>query len=241
MAPAVTIDTSSDFNPSPTKTTLSTRTLLLSPPSLSSHQEKLNSVVEAHDRNATDIQMLDRLSLGLVTLPDSTYDLILILSDANGTRSESADLLQREVLGRVVRALKPSGQLRSQDGKLGGSNPQEATEYILAGLVAASKDGFKKPDYGAQDSVPLRFGRKKTQETVLPVVNANAVNATPSSPNGKRKIDGISNAGPPAGVGFVDSSDDFGEPEMDDEDDDLIDEDTLLTEEDMARPIIQRK
>ncbi|KAG7137059.1 Fe-S cluster assembly protein DRE2 like [Verticillium longisporum] len=37
----------------------------------------------------------------------------------------------------------------------------------------------------------------------------------------------------PAGVGFVNLDDDFG----DDDDDDLIDEDTLLTEEDLMRPV----
>ena len=44
----------------------------------------------------------------------------------------------------------------------------------------------------------------------------------------------------PAGVGYVDFSDDFGTPEVED-DDDLIDEDTLLDEEDLKRPVVQRK
>ncbi len=43
----------------------------------------------------------------------------------------------------------------------------------------------------------------------------------------------------PTGVGFVDFSDDFGEPLIkgEDDDDELIDEDTLLTEEDLRRPV----
>jgi hypothetical protein len=47
----------------------------------------------------------------------------------------------------------------------------------------------------------------------------------------------------PAGVGFVDFSDDFGDPMItgEDEDDELIDEDTLLTEEDMKRPVNIRR
>lgn len=48
----------------------------------------------------------------------------------------------------------------------------------------------------------------------------------------------------PAGVGFVDFSDDFSSPIItgednysDEDDDELIDEDTLLTAEDLARPV----
>lgn len=243
MAPAVTIDNVSDFDPAPAKQSLTQRTLLLSPPSLSSHEEKLNNVIEAHDRHATDIQMLDRLSLGFVTLPDATYDLIFILTDADGSRTESASLLSRDVISRIVRSLKANGRLRSQDGKLGGSEAAEATEFILAGLVASDVDGFTKPDYGAQQSVPLRFGKKKTQVPTTSAVNGNGADTVALSPNGKRKSDGISSAGPPAGVGFVDFSDNFGElvVEYDEDGDELIDEDSLLTEEDKTQGIIQRK
>lgn len=48
----------------------------------------------------------------------------------------------------------------------------------------------------------------------------------------------------PVGVGFVDFSDDFGDPMItgeEDDDDELIDEDTLLTEEDLKRPVVVRK
>ena len=79
MAPAVLIDSTLDFAPAKIKLIGDSpplRSLLLSPPSLSSHPEKLDNVVAAHDRNATDIQMLDRLSLSLVSLPEANgpYD-----------------------------------------------------------------------------------------------------------------------------------------------------------------------
>jgi hypothetical protein len=47
----------------------------------------------------------------------------------------------------------------------------------------------------------------------------------------------------PAGVGFVEFSDDFDDPMItgEDDDDELIDEDTLLTDEDLNRPVNIRK
>jgi len=74
MAPTVTIDNDSYFNPivASTKTnSFNARTLLLGPPSIASHEENLRNVLASHDRAVTDLQMLDRLSAGLVTLPNS--------------------------------------------------------------------------------------------------------------------------------------------------------------------------
>ena len=172
--------------------------------------------------------MLDRLSAGLVALPDSTYDLILILTDADGTRSESGRLLGRDVFARIAAALKAGGKMQSQDGTFGQG--QEATEGILAGLVAEG-NGMSKPEYNAE-SVPLRLRRKDKSAAV-----SNA--GPPVIPiNGKRKsVEMTGNT--PNGVGFVDFSDDFGDS-MNDDDDELIDEDTLLTEDDLRRPVVVR-
>lgn len=245
MAPSVIIDNDSDFTPMHTSTKAPPspsrpRTLLLAPPSISSHEENLRNVLASHDRSATDLQMLDRLSAGLVTLPDSTYDLILILTDADGTRTESSQLLGRDVLGRIAQALKAGGKLQAQDGTFGqGVAAPERQEGILAGLIVDGS-GMAKPDYGVSDTVPLRLRRKEKNGVVSsagPPVATAAVQL-----NGKRKSVDMAPS-EPVGVGFVDFSDDFGDPMItgEDDDDDLIDEDTLLTEEDLKRPVNIRK
>lgn len=240
MAPSfVTIDNTPDFDftpqPQPTKKAVdsTTRTLLIAPPSIASHEEKLHGVLAVHDRSVTDLQMLDRISAGLARLPLATYDLIIILTDVDGTRSESGKLLSRDVYSSLVQSLKAGGKLQSQDGTFGQSTTSgEYTEAILAGLVANSAGGMMKPDYSASEAVPLRFGRNKKKDAVsdagppatIVTLKRKSVEAAPAKPNG---------------VGFVDFSDDFGEPEEDD-DDDLIDEDTLLTEEDLNSMIVIR-
>ncbi|TKX18544.1 Fe-S cluster assembly protein dre2 [Elsinoe australis] len=248
MAPSVLIDPSSDMATPPSApphTKSSTRTLLLSPPSLSSHPELLNKIVEAHDRSATDIQMLDRLALGLVSLPPSTYDLILLLTDANGTRSESSKLIDRNTLGRLASALKPGARLRSQDGTFATQPGQERTEAILAGLSVDEGDGVVKPA-AVEGTVKLSFG-KKSNAAAVPANKVEAENKGVSQQGTKRTL--VEEPKAPAGVGFVDFSDDFGD-EMEEDDDmyipskeellegDMIDPDSLLTEEDRLKPVI---
>ena len=240
MAPAVTLDNSSDFHHTPsTATTKGTmpRTLLLSPPSLSSHPERLEEIRAAHDRDATDIQMLDRLSMNLVSLPAETYDIILILTDADNSRRESQALLSSQLLSTLVKSLKAAGHLASQDNAFAATEDStERREAIFAGLIV--QDGkMVKPDYASTAAVPLRLGKKNTTATTSPAgTGAVSLNLT-----GKRK-NGPPDATQPAGVGFVDFSDDFNAPvEEEYDDDDLIDEDTLLSDEDLARPIVQRK
>jgi prolyl-tRNA synthetase len=254
MAPSVTIDTTSDFEmPSSNTTTTTTqqRTLLLAPPSLAAHPEALNTILEAHDRTATDIQMLDRLALGLVSLPADTYDLVMLLSDADGNRGV---VLERSVVERVVPALKTEGRLCARQGSLRG---EEVTEGVLAGLVGEA-DGLKKPQAAAAQTVKLSFGKKKQQQQQQQQTKADAAavpaNKTEAVNVAKRKSVDISTSGSgvvkstPAGVGFVELGDEFGNDYDEDEDMEIpsneelaraekIDPDSLLSEADRQKPL----
>ncbi|EXF74523.1 anamorsin family protein [Colletotrichum fioriniae PJ7] len=257
MAPSfVTLDTTPDFDFTPATTTTtttpaptmqqssSTRTLLLAPPSIASHPHKLQSLLATHDRTTTDLQMLDRLSARLVALPPQTYDSVLVLTDADGSRVESTALLAADrgaVLSAVAEALKPGAHVKAQDGGNLANDPAVAREAVLAGLVSGG-GGFTKPDYGDDQVVSLSFGKKKKLGVVngdgavslnnggAVSLNVGAVSLT-SKPSTAPPV-----SAPPAGVGFVDFSDDLDMDDGDD-DDDLIDEDTLLTDADLSRPI----
>lgn len=234
------MDFSDDFTMPPKPATATAtglaaqRILLLSPPSLSSHQEKLTQVLEMHDRKTTDMQMLDRLNMGLVSLPEETYDLVMVLSDADNTRRESQSLLGRKVFELLVKSMKTGAILKSQDQTLGTSEGSEKNEAILAGLSFEPGRGFVKQDFSAV-AVPLKLNRKKANAVAQAAggLKENSDGSVSLPLSGKRKSEHITN-GLPAGVGFDDGSlNDLAE----DSDDELIDEDTLLDEEDFKGPI----
>lgn len=141
------------------------RTLLLSPPSVSAHPETLEAVLEAHDRDATDIQMLDRLSLGLVALPPTTYDRVLVLSDPQ----QAPTTIDRTSMSKIVTSLKPGGRLERQHGAFG-----EQTEAILAGLVADGQ-AMVKP----MSSATVSLGQKSNAAAV-PLNAVEAANKRPA-------------------------------------------------------------
>lgn len=163
----------------------------------------------------------------------------MILMDDDTTRAESRKLLNVDLLSRIVKSLKPGGRIQSHDGMFGISDEEERREAIFAGLMIEGND-LVKPNQEATQSVPLRFGKKKNEGGAVAVNSAAGTGAVTLNLNGKRK-NGPPDSIQPAGVGFVDFSDDFGAPEVEDDDDELIDEDTLLDEEDLKRPVIQRE
>lgn len=236
------LDFAADFNPAPTKknvitATTTQRTLLLAPPSIAAQG---TSALPTFDRDTTDLQMLDRLYAGLVTLPAATYDLVLLLTGSDGARhAEASGLLSREVFASLVAAMKSGASLKTQDGRF---DTPETREAVLAGLV--HKDGGYEKVEEEEVVVPLRFGKKKTTPAESQQKNGNgnvhssagpAVDEVTIDVAGKPKtLDMV----PPAvksvaGVGF-DFGDDF------DDDDELIDEDELMTEEDLNRPVQMR-
>lgn len=208
MAP-VLIDTTADFSPAvmPATTTSPAgqpRSLLLAPPSLAAHEDRLRAAFSAFDRATTDLQMLDRLSAGLVTLPAATYELVLVLNGGGGGASQRSEM-SRAAYALLVPAMATGGLLRFQDGP---PRAGDAREAILAGLVERG-DGFEKL-LQEETVIPLRFGKKKKTDAPPPVRG------------------GEDNA-----VKF-----DFN---FDDVDDDIIDENDLLSEEDLKRrPVIRQ-
>jgi hypothetical protein len=220
---AVTIDPSDDFsfNSTATKSSVATtynphRTLFLAPPSLSSHPTALQAALHGHDRNSTDIQMLDRLSANLVTLPSSTYSLVTLLSPPNDASDpeEVYKLLTRPVVGKIVDAMKPGCLLKSEDGKFGTGQGGAKTEGILAGLIVGENGGMVKPEEVTTGVVSLSLKRKnRATNTITP-------KPAPAPSNGT------------TGVGFVDFSNDLEMVTGEEDEDELIDEDDLLTEED---------
>jgi len=226
MAPPSSIDTSTnDLNPTaatapPTK---ANSTLILCPPSVSSRPAVLeNALAAIADRAAVDVQMLDRLAMNLVTLPEGIYSTVLLLSDPAAVQEK----LDRLLLEKVLKAMAPGARWKSHGA--GKENwAKETIAFLTAGFVVEdSPEGVVavKPDFGGQKSVSLNLkkraaGAAATVARPVVAVAKPAVAATVPVPSN--------------GVGFVDFSDDL-------DDDDLIDEDELMADEDLATPVQMR-
>ena len=235
MAPPPCIDFSDDLDDPTTPPNSATksntaRTLLLAPPSLASNPTALTNFLKDNypDRSHADVQMLDRLSMGLVALPTTAFDLILLLSDADGSRTESTRLINRTLLDKCVQALKPGGWLRSLDNAFASEEMStERTDAVLAGLVAGSS-GMQKPEK-IFAAVPLKL-RKAAKQHAEPSPQASA----PIDTNGSQPDLSSST---PAGVGFDNGEEIDLDALVEGSDNEMIDEDDLLTEEDKKRPV----
>ncbi|KAI1179717.1 DUF689-domain-containing protein [Nemania sp. FL0916] len=201
------------------------RTLLLAPPSIASHEEALRGVYTTFDRATSDLTMLDRLSSGLVALPPATYDLVVVLTDAAGARQheEASQILTRRVYDDIAASMKSGAVLRVQNGP---ALPE--AEAILAGLVSKGDGTFEKA--AEEAPVLLRLGGKKKNGAV----NGNG-NGVTNGINGKSNGNGISVGSVPVAkdkpvISLLPGDDLDG---FEDDDDELIDEETLLTEEDI--------
>ncbi|TQS38616.1 hypothetical protein Golomagni_00874 [Golovinomyces magnicellulatus] len=225
MPPSLLSDQTSDSNLVSSPNLSASRTLLLAPPSIAAHEERLREILADFDRKTTDLQMMDRLSNGIATLPHSTYDLILVLAGVDGTRSESTRLLDRKSFQQVSLSLKAGGKFKAQNTIL--SQDRGSTEFreaILAGLVL--EDGeIVKPQFLDSETVPLRFLRRKNKDSAFSSdepLNENQVTNIDKSHSRK------SNTG---------NESEYREDVFGSEAEDLVDEDTLLTEEEMHRPL----
>ncbi|KAJ6445386.1 anamorsin [Purpureocillium lavendulum] len=235
MAPSpIIIDTSDDIDLRPaaamTKSTSSPpagRTLLLAPPSVAAHEERLRDALAGLDRARTDIQMLDRLAAGFVALPPAAYDGVLVLADPESVPLQQ---LSRDVYALLVPAMRAGAALRFQSGRPGA---RDAKEAILAGLVERDAGAaFDKVD-DEETVVPLRLGGKKRTTTTngaTPLPHkTNGATPLPHKTNGAPVVDDNAVKFDLSALNDLDGDDDF----------DIIDEDDLLTEEDLKRRPVQ--
>ncbi|CUS08498.1 unnamed protein product [Tuber aestivum] len=208
-------DTAPDFEPATTINTNS-QALVLCPPAVSSHPDLLEKSLSIFDKSSTDVQMLDRLSLKVVTLPTSTYSSVLILADPS---SNTASLeLEPYVLQCIFNSMLPKATLRSQEETFARVN---TLQFLVAGfMVEKDVNGsvvLVKPEFTGNASVPLKSRRKQRVDDSSEL-NSAMLESVPTA----------TEAPVIRGVGFVLNDDDL------EDDDDLIDEDTLLETGDLG-------
>ena len=181
------------------------------------------------------MQMLDRLSFSLVSLPDSSYDVVLLLADTSPRPPPLHHFLSKNVFHQLYQSLRPGGRIQLE-GNTTKLSDGCRTEAVLSGFIFSEDDLLKPPEQATQ-SVPFRARKPSSPKATTKLAGTGAVTL---NLNGKRMN------GPPLpatnGVGFEDPTNDSSSLGANGtiSDDELIDEDTLLEEEDMQRPIVQR-
>jgi hypothetical protein len=186
------------------------RTLILCPPSISSTPEVLETALSSHNipRENADIHMLDRLSLGLVSLPDSLYSTVLLLT---------SEPVETALLPKILASMTPGGSWRNAGA--------DKLALLTAGfLVEDTAEGTtaKRPEF-VEKSVKLNFRRKEGGAAASTVVKPVVARPAVVAPVKKVEVG--------AQVGF-----DLGD-DLEDDDDELVDEDELMRDESLATPV----
>ena len=135
------------------------KTLLLASPSVATKEDTIKHLFIKYGRPSTDLQMLDRINDGLVTLPTAIYDLVVTVKD----QSDAPHLLTRHVFATLVPAMRVGCKLQTDDGM--PLHDSETREAILSGLVKAEDGWFEKT--AALDLMPLKLGAKKDAHKIV--------------------------------------------------------------------------
>lgn len=142
------------------------RNLLISPPSLASDEARLTSILQSFPQRL-DLQMLDRLALDIVKLPQDHYDNIILAASAAASGDDETTTLTQlgALLPRLLTALKPGRSVHIPAGPQGTLKG----DAIIAGFaVNAGSDGMilTRPEHDTRTptALPLRSKRKNNSE-----------------------------------------------------------------------------
>ncbi|KAF7184798.1 hypothetical protein CNMCM7691_006601 [Aspergillus felis] len=184
--------------------------------------------------------MLDRLAVGLASLPDSTYSSIVILAGGDNSFTESLKLINRRTFNQIIKSLRRGGYIYGQDAASGGAF--DHNEAILAGLIHVGNGKYVKPDIEEMQAVPLRLGRKHDHLSGAPpnLEDSAAEHPFPAGVSeGKTRSgdDRVTVAGSQKIHENIGSAATMDNNEV--SDDELINEDNLLDDNELSAPIIQ--
>ncbi|OXN15176.1 hypothetical protein CDV57_09727, partial [Aspergillus fumigatus] len=180
--------------------------------------------------------MLDRLALGLASLPDSAYSSIVILAGGDNSFSESLKLINRQIFNQIVGSLRRGGYIYGQDAVSGIAF--DHNEAILAGLIHVGNGKYQKPDIKEMQAVPLRLGRKNDHLAGAPSLQESAAEhpCPPEVSEDKTASvdDGVAAVGSQKSLETMISASTMNSNEA--SDDELINEDNLLDDTPECRP-----